>query len=86
MSALTQAMNEYGEAVRDDWSTIDGRDVRRVMWSFVEEIEHPRPARTIEWWRIELGICPAGRGHWSGPWGYCDDACLALASPITDSE
>ena len=75
MSALTQAMTEYGQAIRGDWSNFDGRSERAVIESWVREIETPDPAHDIEWWRRELGICMTGGSHWCGRWGYCDADC-----------
>ena len=75
MSALTQAMTEYGQAIRGDWSNFDGRSERAVIESWVREIETPDPSHGIEWWRRELGICMTGGSHWCGRWGYCDADC-----------
>lgn len=75
MSALTQAMTEYGQAIRGDWSSFDGRSGRAVIESWVREIETPDPSHGIEWWRRELGICMTGGGHWCGRWADCDADC-----------
>ena len=73
MSALTDAMNEYAQAIRGDWSMFDGRSERDVIESWVAEIESPNEAHTLDWWRDRLGICWDGNGHWAGTkWGHCD--------------
>ena len=56
MSALTDAMNEYAQAIRGDWSMFDGRSERDVIESWVAEIESPNEAHTLDWWRDRLGI------------------------------
>lgn len=70
--ALEQAMIEYAQAIRGDWSDFDGRSERDVIESWVGEIRDPDPSHTIEWWRDQLGLCPDGNGHWGGRWGHCD--------------
>lgn len=70
MSALTQAMQEYATAIRNDWSDFDGRCERDVIEGWIAEIENPT-SKTIEQWRNELGLCPDGRSHWGGAWGHC---------------
>lgn len=72
LTALTQAMNEYAQAIRGDWSMFDGRCERDVIEGWVSEIQSPNPDHTIEWWRNDLNLCLAGGGHWCGPWGHCE--------------
>jgi hypothetical protein len=72
---LPQVLREYGQAFRGDWSTgaIDGRTVRGEMSDVAEWIETPDTYPGDAAARERLGICPAGKGHWS--WLYCDDDC-----------
>lgn len=70
---VLQAMTEYAQAVRGDWSDFDGRSNKAVLEEFVDELREPR--RGIEQWRAWLNVCTAGGGHWCGHWGYCDDSC-----------
>lgn len=76
LAALANAMLEYAQAIRGDWSDFDGRTERDVIESWVSEIRSPE-FRTLEEWRDELNICPDGNGHWAGTmWGHCtDDQC-----------
>jgi len=68
--ALEQAMTEYAQAQRSDWSDFDGRSAQAVVSGWVEEMRQPS-GRTIEQWREELGLCPYGKGHWESP--YCEE-------------
>ena len=70
---VLQAMTEYAQAVRGNWSDFDGRGNRAIMEDFVAELRDPE--MTIEEWRNHLGICTAGGGHWCGYWGHCDAVC-----------
>lgn len=73
MTALTEAMAEYAQAIRGDWSMFDGRSERDVIESWVSEIESPTETTLAEW-RDRLGICPDGNGHWAGiKWGHCTE-------------
>lgn len=80
MNVIAQALREYGQAIRGDWSLLDGRSVRSQLDRFAQSIEDGNEM-PIEWWRGECGVCPDGGGHWAGPWnGYCetDDGCPSL--------
>lgn len=77
--AILQAMDEYGEAIRGDWSDFDGRSERRVIQDWTADIRAGRTDRDIGWYRNDLGICMAGGGHWCGHWGYCDETCGCLS-------
>lgn len=75
MSDLTQAMKEYAQAIRGDWSAFDGRSERDVIESWISEIEKPT-GKTLDEWRQNLGVCLDGNGHWSGVrWGHCSESC-----------
>jgi hypothetical protein len=74
MNALAQALNEYGAAIRGDWSQIDGRSVRDVLEQFASAVDGgPESEWSLDKWRNELGVCLDGGGHWGGRWGYCPD-------------
>lgn len=71
MEALKQAMLEYAQAIRGDWSNFDGRSERGVIESWVAEMDNPTDT-SLEQWRDRLNICPDGNGHWAGfRWGHC---------------
>lgn len=74
MSGLTDAMLEYAQAIRGDWSDFDGRSERDVIYSWVSELNNPTD-KTLDQWRVELGICLDGNGHWAGfGWsGHCSE-------------
>lgn len=75
MSDLTQAMQEYANAIRGDWNDFDGRSERDVIESWISEIENPT-GKTLIQWRKDLGICEDGNGHWGGVrWGHCTEEC-----------
>jgi hypothetical protein len=78
--ALTEAMLEYAQAIRGDWSDFDGRSERNVIESWVHELRTPEDV-TLADWRDRLGICPDGNGHWAGfMWGHCtSDSCPTQA-------
>lgn len=71
--ALRQAMLEYAQAIRGDWSDFDGRSERDIIESWVCEMDVPYPEEhTLMWWRDQLNLCPDGNGHWAGTrWGHC---------------
>lgn len=68
MSAALQAMLEYGQAIRGDWSGFDGRSERDVIAGWVAEMRNPNPAHDLPWFRRNLGLCEAGGGHWCSSW------------------
>lgn len=71
MDALTQAMSEYARAIRGDWSDFDGRTMRSVIDSWVDEIRVPSD-ESLAYWRGRMNLCLTGGGHWCGPWkGHC---------------
>lgn len=73
MSALTEAMQEYANAIRGDWNNFDGRSERDVIESWIAEIREPSET-TLPEWRDRLDLCPDGNGHWAGfRWGNCDE-------------
>lgn len=70
----TNILREYGEAIRGDWSEIDGRTVRDQLDYLAELIETNHNAELTEQEAIEcrdsLGICLEGNGHWLE---YCEE-------------
>lgn len=80
--ALRQAMLEYAQAIRGDWSDFDGRSERDVIESWVCEMDAPQEEHTLLWWRDYLNLCPDGNGHWAGfRWGHCRaDDCPTQAN------
>lgn len=71
--AILTAMEEYGKAIRGDWSNFDGRSMRDVIDDWVEELVAPT-GKTVEQWRDWLNLCPDGNGHWAGFgfFGHCN--------------
>ena len=74
-AAVLQAMGEYANAIRGDWSNFDGRSEKEIINGWVAELRNPDPAHDIDWHQHDLGICITGSKHWCGHWGYCDDTC-----------
>lgn len=64
-------MREYGEAIRGDWGSIDGRSERSTIHEFADAFLDPI-GRTVAELRSMADICPIGSGHWTE---YCDDDC-----------
>jgi hypothetical protein len=76
MATVATILNEYGEALRHDWSDFDGRSARDDLNRIADQIRHrgnttldEAEARNL---RNTVGICPDGRGHWQE---HCDDGC-----------
>lgn len=67
-----QLLSEYGEAIRGDWSDLDGRDVRSALDDISELIDSDEKFE-IEVLREELNLCPKGNGHWTD---FCDGSCV----------
>lgn len=85
MSTLAQAIREYGQAIRGDWSEIDGRSVLMQMEEFASAIEGGEEAEwDLDRWRLSMGVCPDGGGHWGGRWGHCetDDGCPSIRGGV----
>lgn len=59
-AALQQAMLEYGQAIRGDWSDFDGGNEQAVITGWVAEMRNPNPVHDLLWHRRDLGICEAG--------------------------
>jgi hypothetical protein len=76
----TTVLREYGQAIRGDWSDVDGRGVRADLDTLADWIDSPDTAPSLTQMRDRVGVCPAGNGHWSGDWyGYCTAACTDKA-------
>lgn len=67
--AATGMLREYGAAIRDDWSTIDGREVRFGLDEIADWIDHPDAYPGDQIARGHLDLCPDGDGHWTR---HCD--------------
>lgn len=68
---VATCLDEYGEAIRGDWGSIDGRSERAALQQLAEAIREP-DRFTPEAMRRILDICPYGCGHWTD---HCDDDC-----------
>lgn len=66
-----QALREYAQALRGDWSDFDGRSNEAALEEFADAIEGKGRAAdwTIEQWREYNGICPTQGTHWTR---HCD--------------
>ena len=80
MNDSTAILREYAQAIRGDWGSIDGRSVRLNLNSIADWIDfvEPFPGRLRA--RLDLGICPAGFGHWDY---HCSDSCQRCTASIT---
>lgn len=67
--AVMQALTEYGQAMRGDWSGIDGRAVRSDMDLLASSLRG-EDTESIESLRNALGLCPQGNMHWAE---WCND-------------
>lgn len=68
---VTGVLEEFGQAIRGDWGSIDGRSIRSSLSAFTPAIHEPE-RYTAEYLRDILGICPNGHGHWEY---YCEEDC-----------
>lgn len=61
-------LDEYGAAMRDDWSQIDGRSEMRALRELSDAISargfNPLDPVGVLTLRAELGLCLNGGGHW----------------------
>lgn len=63
---VAQALTEYGEAIRGDWGSIDGRGVRTELHELAALLRlDPTPAPDISELRRKFSLCPGGGGHWT---------------------
>jgi DNA-binding protein Fis len=75
---VSKVLREYGQAIRGDWSEIDGRSVRNDMEEIARWVEDPSLLGALQYGgneglraaRYTVGICPEGGGHWDH---YCED-------------
>lgn len=75
---VAKVLREYGQAIRGDWSEIDGRSVRIDMEEIARWVEDPSLLGALQHGgyeglraaRCAVGICPEGGGHWDH---YCED-------------
>lgn len=61
---IATVLREYGQAIRGDWSMLDGRCVRDQLDRFAGWIWAPQDAPSIEEMRDWMGVCPFGGAHW----------------------
>lgn len=71
LGEVARVLYEYGEAIRGDWGSIDGRSERSTIHEFADAILTPDDY-TVEALRSQADICPNGSGHWTE---YCDNDC-----------
>lgn len=71
LEEVSNVLCEYGEAIRGDWGSIDGRSERDSIQTFADAILSPGKYER-ETLRDQAGICPNGSGHWTE---YCDEDC-----------
>ena len=62
---------EFGQAIRGDWGSIDGRGIQYSLEGLIEEMQSDTPI-DIPRMRDNMYICVAGGGHWQT---YCDEEC-----------
>jgi len=69
---IAKVLHEYGDALRGDWGSIDGRSERTSIQTMARWVADPSlfPA-SLEAAREEVGICSEGFGHWQM---YCHDS------------
>jgi hypothetical protein len=68
---VASVLREYGEAIRGDWGSIDGRGERSTINEFADAFLKPE-SFTAERLRDMSDICPFGGGHWTE---HCYDTC-----------
>lgn len=66
-------IDEYADAIRGDWSEVDGRWVRNDLWKLSALVDSTDEHDIVKI-RENLDICPVGGGHWTQ---YCNEACEA---------
>lgn len=72
---IATVLHEYGEAIRGDWGSIDGRSERssiQRMAGWVRDLS--TFPDTLDEARDQVGICLDGEGHWQS---YCRDSWTA---------
>ena len=76
MTTVADLLDEYGEALRGDWGSIDGRSERDSLQNLAQEFREqgnePLSDADVAHIRGYLDICLQGWGHWSF---YCDEDC-----------
>lgn len=60
---VADVIEEYGQAIRGDWSELDGRTVRNHLEFLAMRVRDPRG--TVADMRQVVGICHRGNGHWT---------------------
>ena len=74
-------LNGWADAIRGDWSSIDGRSCREQLWEITRYLTGGQDALTFE----DVGICVKGKygGHWFG--NSYDHNCEEANADATDN-
>lgn len=68
MAQKVALLNEYGQALRNDWSDFDGRSAKLTLDEFVEWVlDDSKPFDVLKGREI-LNVCPSCGDFW---WGDC---------------
>lgn len=71
-----QVLQEWANALRGDWGSIDGRSSRYQIEEIIAVIQCVTPDDTFQKRllvaRSAANVCLSGGGHWQQ---YCDDGC-----------
>ena len=74
---IPDLIDEYAQAIRGDWSLLDGRSVRSVLNELTGLIRERGNGQIGQseavLIRMRNGICASGYGHWRE---YCDEECV----------
>lgn len=68
---VSYIINAYGEACRNDWSSINGKEVCGDMENIADAVRNPEGISGAEL-LSRLDLCPMGSPHWCE---HCDDSC-----------
>lgn len=71
---IAQVLMEYGEAIRGDWGSIDGRSERSSIQCMAGWVRDPDTFTDLRTGRDQVNICLDGEGHWQS---YCRDSWSA---------
>jgi hypothetical protein len=71
---VVHVLREWGQSIRDDWGSIDGRSCRDALDRLANHLafahEHAEADATLTRVRDDVGVCILGQGHWQH---YCED-------------
>ena len=78
---IAVGLTEFGDAMRGDWGSIDGRSVKAQMQKLALIIlEDEGQTLSIDNLRSTLDLCPHGEGHWTQ---YCAEDFTPCPSEVT---